>query len=147
MLGRYTSDLEVGDVMGPERYTLSPFVVREYSHSNELHHPWFQGRRDDLVMTPTLIHLDKLRLYYKYCPQGAGPHARIHYEYDCTVHEPVKVGMELEVTGTVTERFTKRGRDHVVTMIELREAATGKLMITYRDTVLLSFVAKGGEKA
>ena len=54
--------------------------------------------------------------------------------------------MELEVTGRVSERFVKRGRDHVVTLIELREATTGRLMVSYRDTVLLSFVSKGEKK-
>lgn len=146
-LGRYTSDLEPGDVLGPLRYTLSPFVVREYSHANELHQPWFQGRREELVMAPTLIHLDKLRLYRHACPAGAGPSARIHYEYDCTVHEPVPVGAELEVVGRVTERFTKRGRDHVVTDIELRAVSDGRLLVSYRDTVLLAFKPKAGDKA
>jgi hypothetical protein len=44
-LGRYVSDLEPGDVIGPVEYTMSRFVVREYCHANELHHAFFQAWR------------------------------------------------------------------------------------------------------
>src|SRR6218665_3777536 len=77
-VGRYVSDLDTGDVLGPVEYVLSPFVGREYAHSNEMHHPFFQGLGDEWVMPPTLIHLDKLRLYNHACPAGTGPDARIH---------------------------------------------------------------------
>ena len=143
-IGQYTSDLEPGDILGPVEYTLSPFVVREYCHANELHQPFFQGRQDEIVMPPTLIHLDKLRLYKHACPKGTGPSARIHYEYDCTVHEAVKVGARLSVSGTVRERFTKRGREHIVVEMELRSADDGRLLIAYRDTVLVAFKPAGG---
>lgn len=142
-VGRYTSDLDLGDVLGPVEYTLSPFVVREYAHSNELHHAFFQGRKDELMMPPTLIHLDKLRLYKHACPMGTGPDARIHYEYDCTVHEAVRVGERVAVSGMVTERFVKRGRTHVVIAMELRAVSDGRLLVSYRDTVLLAFKPKG----
>ena len=31
-IGKCTSDLELGDVLGPVEYTISRFVVREYAH-------------------------------------------------------------------------------------------------------------------
>lgn len=141
-VGQHTSDLDVGDVLGPVDYTLSPFVVREYAHANELHQPFFQGRRDELAMPPTLIHLDKLRLYREACPMGTGPSARIHYEYDCTVHEPVRAGQAVSVGGKVAERFDKRGRTHVVIDMELRARDDGRLLVSYRDTVLVAFTPK-----
>jgi len=70
--GGYVCDLEVGDRIGPVEYTMSAFVVREYSHANELHHDFLQGI-DDPLAPPTLIHLDKLRLYRHGCPKGTGP--------------------------------------------------------------------------
>ena len=36
-VGRYVTDLDQGDVLGPLDYTMSKFVVREYCHANELH--------------------------------------------------------------------------------------------------------------
>lgn len=137
-LNGYVSDLDVGDEIGPLEYTMSPFVVREYCHANELHHAFFQGVEGQ-VAPPTLVHLDKLRLYRHGCPKGTGPHARIHYQYDATIHAEVPAGERLSVSGKVTERYQKRGRDYVVMVIELRRAADGKLLIEYRDTAILAY--------
>ena len=140
-LGRYTTDLDKGDVLGPIEYTMSPFVVREYCHANELHQPCFQGL-DTQFAPPTLVHLDKLRLYRHACPEGTGPTARVHYEYDATIHAPVPVGVPLRVKGTVTDRYEKRGREYVVMVIELTTAADNKPLITYRDTILVAYRSK-----
>lgn len=137
-LGRYTSDLEQGDVLGPIEYTTSNFVVREYSHAVEIHHDFFQDAAVPLV-NPMLVHLDKLRLYDRYCPEGAGPHARVHYEFDARFHDVVKVGEPLSVQGVVSERYMKRGREYVKMDIEVRSATDGRLLISYTDTVLLAY--------
>lgn len=137
-IGKYVSDLELGDVLGPVDYTMSSFVVREYCHANELHHEFFQGAADQ-VAPPTLVHLDKLRLYRHACPLGTGPSARIHYEYDATIHDEVPVGEPLTVVGKVTERYTKRGRDYVVMEIDLKRKSDGRLLIHYRDNAILAY--------
>lgn len=140
-VGGYTTDLERGDRLGPVEYTLSPFVVREYSHAVELHHDIFQRAKAG-IMPPTLIHLDKLRLYRHACPKGTGPHARVHIEYDATFHHPVHVGERLRVGGVVSERYQKRGRDYVHIDMELHRASDNTLLISYRDTVILSYTGK-----
>lgn len=140
-VGRYVSDLDVGDVLGPVEYTMSPFVVREYCHANELHHEFFQGSRDQIA-PPTLVHLDKLRLYRHACPLGTGPDARVHVEYDGTFHAAVRVGERLRVGGVVSKRYAKRGRDYMEIEMELRAAADGRLLIGYRDTVVLAYRSK-----
>jgi hypothetical protein len=132
------SDLDLGDVLGPVEYTLSAFVVREYCHAVELHHDFFQGI-DHPVMPPTLIHLDKLRLYRHACPAGTGPDARVHVEYDATFHDEVPVGARLRVGGKVSERYMKRGRDYVIIDMELRSSEDDRLLISYRDTVILAY--------
>jgi hypothetical protein len=140
-VGRYTSDLDVGDVLGPVDYVMSKFVVREYCHSVEMHQPCFQGR-DIPFAPPTLVHLNKLRLYRHACPEGTGPSARVHIEYDATVHAGVPVGVPLRVKGTVVERRIKRGRDYVTVDIELRTVAGDRLLIDYRDTVIVAYRSK-----
>ncbi|TCR62477.1 hypothetical protein [Bosea sp. BK604] len=142
--GKYVSDLDVGDKIGPVEYTMSAFVVREYSHANELHHEFLQGI-DNPIAPPTLVHLDKLRLYRHGCPLGTGPSARIHYEYDATIHAEVPVGEKLSVSGEVIERYQKKGRDYVVMTIDLRRASDGKLLIAYRDTAILAY--RGADSA
>jgi hypothetical protein len=136
------SDLDRGDVLGPVEYTMSPFVVREYCHANELHHEFFQGA-DDQVAPPTLVHLDKLRLYRHACPLGTGPDARIHYEFDATIHDEVPVAERLTVVGKVTDRYAKRGRDYVVMEIELRAKSDNRLLVHYRDTAIMAYRATG----
>jgi hypothetical protein len=136
--GGYVSDLEVGDELGPLEYTMSAFMAREYCHANELHHEFLQGTQDP-VAPPTLVHLDKLRLYRHACPLGVGANARIHYEYDATIHGGIPLGSRLSVAGRITERYRKRGREYVVTEMELRNARDGKLLVEYRDTTVIAF--------
>jgi hypothetical protein len=141
-IGRSVADLERGDVLGPLRYVMSRFVVREYCHSVELHQPCFQDRIEGQVAPPTLVHLDKLRLYRHACPMGTGPHARVHVEYDARVHSLVPVGEELEVVGHLTDRFKKRGRDYLIVDIALSTVRDSRLLIEYRDTVTLAYSAE-----
>lgn len=136
--GGVVTDLDVGDVLGPVEYTLSPFVIREYSHVVELHQEIFQSA-EDLVMPPTLIHLDKLRLYNHACPGGTGPTARIHYEYDAEVFAPVRAGDRLVVSGEVKHRYTKKAREYVIIEMLLKRVETGELLIRYLDQVILAF--------
>jgi hypothetical protein len=117
---------------------MSTFVVREYCHANELHHPCYQGKEVRFA-PPTLVHLDKLKLYKVACPEGTGPSARIHYQYDATIEEPVPVGEPLRVSGLVTDRYEKRGRTYVETRIDLRSAVDDRLLVTYRDTIIVSY--------
>lgn len=144
--GRYVTDLDVGDVLGPVEYTLSSFVIREYSHIVEMHHECFQGA-DGLIMPPTLIHLDKLRLYNVACPAGTGPTARIHYEYDAEVFAPARVGDKLSVIGRIKERFLKKGREYVLLEMELSNVETGELLVRYRDQVILAYAQKSDAAA
>jgi hypothetical protein len=137
-LGGTTSDLEEGDVLGPLPMSFSPFMVREYCHAVEIGHEFFQGAADQIV-PPTLIHLEKLRLYRHCCPKGPGPTARIHYQYDATFHEAVRAGETLTVRGVVESRTEKRGRTYVVMRIDLTSAADDRLLIEYRDTDILAF--------
>lgn len=136
--GRYIGDLDTGDTIGPVEYTMSAFMVREYCHATELHHDFLQGTNGPIA-PPTLVHLDKLRLYRHGCPLGAGPDARIHFEFDAIIHGEVPVGERLSVAGRVTDRYQKRGRDYVVMEIELRRAADNLLLVGYRDTTILSY--------
>ena len=136
--GRYTSDLEEGDRLGPVEVTISPFQVREYCHANEMHQPCFQGAAQPIV-PPTMAHLEKLRLYELYCPGGCGPDARVHYTFDVTWHAPIRAGDPLTVEGHVARRYLKRGREYMEMHVAMRARADGRLLVEYRDTVCLSY--------
>ncbi|EKF41629.1 hypothetical protein NA8A_15511 [Nitratireductor indicus C115] len=144
--GGVVTDLDVGDVLGPVEFTLSPFVVREYSHAVEMHHECFQSA-NELFMPPTLIHLDKLRLYNHACPGGTGPTARIHYEYDAEVLAPVRPGDRLSVSGEVKERYTKKGREYVLIEMQLKRVSDGELLVRYFDRVILAYKTRDEQAA
>jgi hypothetical protein len=138
--GRFVSDLEPGDKLGPVEYVMTPFIVHEYAHGVELDHGWFYGDwPDGHYAPPTLVHTDKLRLFAASCPGGDGPHARLHYEYDATWHAPIPVGTRIRTTGVVAERYERKGRTYIVLTIELRGADDDTLYVSYRDTALLAY--------
>jgi hypothetical protein len=141
MLGRYVSDLEVGDVLGPMDHEFTPFLVREYAHAVEETAERHLGV-ETLMAAPTMVHCSKKRLFDVACPAGAGPDARLHLVYDATYHKPIPAGRPLTIRGEVTEQYEHKGRPHVVLEIEVRDQQTGDLYTTYRDTSLLSYRAQ-----
>lgn len=143
-LGRYVSDLEEGDVLNPVEYVMTPFIVREYCHGVDESREEFHrsiGDQPQLV-PPTLSHIDKIRLMHANCPGGAGPNARIHYEYSTRQHALTPVGETLVASAVVSRRYEKRGRTYLEMQIEVKVKATGQLLVTYTDTAILSYVAK-----
>jgi hypothetical protein len=144
--GRYTSDLEEGDRLGPVDVVISAFQVREYCHANEMHHPCFQDE-DHPIVPPSMAHLEKLRFYTMYCPEGCGPNARVHYTFDVRWHGAVRAGHPLVVTGVVHSRYMKRGREYMDVDITIHDKAADRLLVEYRDTVCLSYREAGKEAA
>jgi len=146
-VGRYVSDLETGDVLEPVAYTMTPFVVREYCHGTGEYDESFHGPNandtEPQRVPPTLVHIDKIRLLNRNCPDGPGPDARIHYQYHAIHHRPVPIGERLIAAGTVVNRYEKRGREYLDLEFELRLEATGELLTTYRDTALLGYSRNG----
>lgn len=143
MLGRYVSDLEVGDELGPVTYEMTPFVVREYcrgvGEDAEIYHSAAASPTGIQQAPPTLVHVDKLRLFRHSCPEGPGPNARIHVEFHSRNHQPVNVGEQLTATGRVSDRYQKRGRTYLEIAVELRSAADRRLLISYADTAVLAY--------
>lgn len=145
VVGRYVSDLEEGDVLKPVTYVMTPFMAREYCHGvDETYEPFHASVAASVaqIAPPTLIHIDKIRLLKANCPEGPGPHARIHYEYHAKHHSPVPVRETLVASGSVSRRYEKRGRQYLELQIELRLASTNDLLTSYRDTSVLSYKAE-----
>jgi hypothetical protein len=138
VLGRWMSDLEVGDKLGPVDHRITPFLIREYSHAVEDNSNRHHGGTG-AIAPPTILHAEKKRLLEAACPDGIGPTARMHLVYDATHHAVIPAGTELTALGEVTDRFERKGREHVVVAIEVRDKVTGQIYTTYTDTSILSF--------
>ena len=57
------------------------------------------------------------------------------------------VGDRLSVSGAITERYTKRGREYLVLEMELKRADSGELVIRYTDRVILAYSENTGKAA
>ena len=138
MLGRYVSDLEVGDVLGPVEHQVTPMLIREYAHAvenpSERHHG-----SSRMIAPPTILHAHKALLLDQASPEGAGPSARLHLAYDASYHRLIPSARVLSIAGEVTERYEHKGRERVVMTFEVRDKVTGELYTTYRDTSLLGY--------
>lgn len=142
MLGRWVSDLEVGDILPVVDYEATPFLGRDYAHAVESTWEPFHSAvgGNPQLAPPTLAHVDKLRVLTAACPGGAGPVARMQLEYEATHHGPIAVGSRMSVSGRVESRQAQAGRERLVIVFEVRDATTGSLRTRYRDTSLLNFV-------
>jgi hypothetical protein len=138
LLGRWVSDLEVGDVLGPIEQEVTPFLIREYAHAtedrSERHHD-----PSGMIAPPTILHGHKARLLEQSCPEGSGPSARLHLVYDATYHRMIPASRVLSIEGEVAERYERKGREHLVITFEVRDKKTGEVYTRYRDTSLLNF--------
>jgi acyl-coenzyme A thioesterase PaaI-like protein len=67
----------------------------------------------------------------------------VHLIYDASYHRPVAAGQALSIVAEVSERYERKGRDHLVIEFEVRDKVTGEVYTTYRDTSLLSY-RRGG---
>ena len=72
MLGRYVSDLQVGDIFPAMEYELTPFLIREYCHGVEETDERFLGAGigGRQLAPPTMVHTDKIRMLEHACPGG-----------------------------------------------------------------------------
>jgi hypothetical protein len=147
MLGATIGDLEAGDVFEPVRYTVTALMTSEYAHGVEEPSDWFYGSGTPWgrqVRIPTMIHADKLRLLEHNCPREPrisgfrGPDARIHYEYHARHHSPAFVGEELVISGSIADRYIKRGRSYLLYELEVR-TADGRLVTSYTDRTILKY--------
>jgi len=152
MLGGYISDPEAGDVFRPVEYVLTAFMCSEYAHGVETNHEWFHSAHGGRQMRPpTMIHVDKMRILEANClkerrvsaggritTEASGPDARIHYEYYARQHSAAYVGERLIVSGKITNKYVKRGRQYIDYYLEVR-TSDGRLVTTYTDTTLLRY--------
>jgi hypothetical protein len=141
MIGATVSDLEEGDVLPAVDYRVSDRVAREYARASEWPGDEFHGppEASPRYAPPSLIHALKLVLLRHSCPDGAGPTARMHYEYDATHHGPILIGSTLRLSGRVESMYVRRGRRFMKMLMDVQDSDTGDLVATYCDTSLLQF--------
>ena len=146
MLGKEIGDLEPGDVFKPVEYVLTTDMASEYAHGCEEDFEAFHapvGPDGRQIRPPTMIHTDKMRMLEANTAERrlsghyAGD-ARVHYQYHCHSHSIGYVGERFRVTGHITDKYIRRGRNFIAYHLEVH-AGDGRLICTYDDITLLKY--------
>ena len=123
-------DLPIGFEMGPEELTLDDATVNE---------------RMDLVQWTARDIVEKQRI----APPGITIVQHPKMKFDALPHlkagiwaksehefiRPMKVGMKISIRGEVIEKYSKRGRDYVITAYETVDE-NGEVLMRSRETAL-----------
>jgi hypothetical protein len=94
-----------GTQLGPLRFTVSPAANERYWSSAGVDHP---ALRDGALYPPIAANLAILLF------QTIATRPLLHTEQRLVCHRRGEAGTELEVTGTVVERYEKRGRAYAI---------------------------------
>ncbi len=124
-------DAKVGDRVGPYRYRVTREMA-EYAASKEmLNSSRYSG--DSTIAPSALTDNDySLAFMVKYNPGDA-----IHTKAENRYINPPIVGKELIVTGAVSDRFSKRGKDFLVFETTTCDE-DGREIVKSKNTLLLS---------
>lgn len=124
-------DAQVGDAIGPYRYTVTREMA-QFAASNEM----LAGSRystESRIAPSTLTDNDYSLAYMEKFSPGEAIHTKAENHY---LNPPV-IGKELIITGTISDRFNKRGRDFLVFETTTRDE-DGREIVRSKNTVLIS---------
>jgi hypothetical protein len=103
-------DLEVGTVLGPLTLAVSQAANERYWSSAGVDHP---ALRAGALYPPIAANLTVLLV------QTVFDRPLLQTAQEVRAHRRADAGVELTTTGTVTDRFEKRGRDYLVVTAEI----------------------------
>jgi hypothetical protein len=147
VIGRYISDLEKGDVLAQVSFVITSEEAAEIASGFGESSPWFHPQSGGAAqfVPPTAVQSLKTRLLKVTCPGGDGPHPKLITSYDARHGAPIPVDRLLTVSGTVLDRYSKRGRTYLRFGIELTDAETKELLVEYIDEQLLRFAPESSQ--
>ena len=128
---RNLEDAQIGDAIGPYRYTVTREMVEFAASDQMLADSRYSA--DNQLAPSTLTDNDYSLAYMEKFHPGEAIHTKADNHY---LNPPV-IGKELIVTGTITDRFNKRGRDFLVFDTITRDE-DGREIVRSKNTVLIS---------
>lgn len=124
-------DAQVGDTIGPYRYTVTREMAAYAASKGDITDARFSA--DSSFAPSTLTDNDySLAFLQKYHPGEA-----IHTKAETHYLNPPAIGKELTVTGAVSDKFEKRGKDFLVFETTTRDE-DGREIAKSKNTLLLS---------
>lgn len=128
---RNLEDAQIGDAIGPYRYTVTTEMAQFAASSEMMAGPRYSA---DSQFAPSTLTDNDYSLAYM---EKFHPGEAIHTKADNHYLNPPVIGKELIVTGTITDRFNKRGRDFLVFETTTRDE-DGREIVRSKNTVLIS---------
>ena len=124
-------DAQKGDVIGPYRYTVTREMTQFAASTDLLSDPRYSA--ESQIAPSTLTDNDYSLAYMEKFHPGEAIHTKADNHY---LNPPV-IGKELIVTGTIADKFNKRGRDFIVFETTTRDE-DGREIVRSKNTVLIS---------
>ena len=124
-------DAQIGDAIGPYRYTVT-MEMAQFAASADLWADSFYSA-DSHIAPSTLTDNDYSLAYMEKFHPGEAIHTKADNHY---LNPPI-IGKELTVTGTIADKFNKRGRDFLVFETTTRDE-DGREIVRSKNTVLIS---------
>ncbi len=115
----------VGRHCGGRVYEVSPEGVAFYADALDDHHPLYER------FAPPLLH-------HSECYEHLGEwylknlFGNLHAQQDWELFAPIPIGSRIQTCSTIIDRYDKRGRNYVVNETDIRDAATGQLLVRGR---------------
>ena len=128
---RNLEDAQIGDAIGPYRYTVTREMVKFAASDQMLADSRYSA---DSQFAPSTLTDNDYSLAYM---EKFNPGEAIHTKADNHYLNPPVIGKELIVTGTITDRFNKRGRDFLVFDTATHDE-DGREIVRSKNTVLIS---------
>ncbi len=128
------SGLEVGATFGPVVYDVSDAANDRYWQAAGVEHP---ARDAGFLYPPLAANLTILAL------QTVAPAPLLHTHQHLECHRAVRAPAPLTVAGTVTGRFTRRGREYLEVTAEIATEISGADAPLW--TSVATFIAAGTE--
>jgi acyl dehydratase len=104
-------DLPIGEEYADE-YVLTAELARDYAEGIDDPNPWYLERSPfgGPVANPMLIVAQHARLFKtKYLTAG-----NVHTRHETQFLNPARLGKVIKVSGTLVEKYRKRGREYLV---------------------------------
>ena len=131
-------DMPLGEAYVDE-YVLTPELAREYAEGIEDFNPWYLENSPFGVpiANPALLVAQHVRLFKTRYATGGNVHTR----HDTQFLNPARIGKKITVSGTLVDKYVRRGREYLV--VECRSVdEDGVELCRDRRTIVIRYATR-----
>jgi acyl dehydratase len=126
--------VNIGEPINPRRVRVDSRYLRQAMFAFDDYRTWTGKGGEHPVLSAMVLRDLHLLIGFTYDPARM---MGLHQREEVWFHAPVRLGMELTLTGAFTDKFERRGKGYVVYDAEARDAKTGALLVKQRCTEIM----------